>query len=133
MPTTVVTLTANRFPEIVARLPRAAREATAETALEIETHAKQSMAQEKSGRMYGSHRASAPGEAPAIDTGHLASSIQTAPEGRAAYVVYTNAEYAARLEFGGARIAPRPFLGPAASAAAAGFRERMADLERQLA
>lgn len=133
MPTVVATLTHNRFAEIAARLPREAREVAAETAHEIEADAKQRMAEPKSGRMYGAHRASAPGEAPAMDTGALASSIQVAPERGSTYVVFTNQEYAAHLEFGTVKMAPRPFFGPAASRALPGFVDAIGDLERRLA
>lgn len=65
---------------------------------------------------YKFHRASAPGEAPAIDTGYLANSYQMQMTTPMTGIVYTNAEYAAALEFGGARLAARPALGPAAEA-----------------
>lgn len=58
------------------------------------------------------HRASAPGEAPATDTGRLVGSIQANIEGKSAEVS-ANTEYAAYLEFGTRTIEPRPFLFPA--------------------
>lgn len=71
----------------------------------------------KSGRVYErpggrSHRASAPGEAPANDTGILANSIRAREEGRLTWRVSAGARYAAKLELGGERLAPRPFLAP---------------------
>lgn len=59
---------------------------------------------------YRYHRASAPGEAPAIDTGYLVNSLQTKMLGPTLGMVYTNARYAGRLEF---RLG-RAFLRPAA-------------------
>jgi len=129
---TAVTITSNRFPEIAAKLPKEAAKITDKTALRIEGTAKASMAEPKSGRIYGTHQASAPGEPPAIDTSALANSIQRGAGKGATHVVYTNQEYALSLEFGSPRIAPRPFLGPAASAEEAEFRRDMADLERRL-
>lgn len=82
------------------------------------------MAEAKSGHIYGSHQASAPGEAPAIDTGVLVNSIQTEIDGLTA-VVGTNQEYAPVLEFGGAKMAPRPFLASAFEAAAPEFEKKL--------
>jgi hypothetical protein len=64
------------------------------------------------------HQASAPGEAPATDTGMLAGSAYTKQLGQADYETGFTAEYAAHLEFGApkAAIAPRPFLRPAVEA-----------------
>lgn len=92
-----------------------------------------------SGRLYRrGHRASRPGEPPAIDTGTLRSSIMTTVEieptavvgkigpdvefigrelakrGRAgAATLQAGVEYGCYLEVGTARMAPRPFLRPA--------------------
>jgi len=72
-----------------------------------------------SGRVYrrGSkiHRASAPGEPPAVDTGRLRSSIthQVKAEGKKVIGrIGTNVEYARSLEFGTNKMAARPFLRP---------------------
>ncbi len=133
MARTVVTLTHNRFPEIARRLPVAAARVVAETVAAIETEIKTEMAAPKSGVWYGDHQASAPGEAPAIDTGMLVNSIQTEVKGTEG-VVFTNMEYAPYLEFGApmASIEPRPFFMPAAEAARPGFVRKLQDLESQL-
>ncbi len=75
----------------------------------------------KTGRVYPSklnprkmHQASAPGEAPATDTGTLVNSIQTRKRTTYEYWVTVGAEYGAGLEFGRVRVAPRPFMRPAA-------------------
>ncbi len=98
----------------------------------IQTRAKLSMSGAKHGRVYMKgvkgnieHQASAPGEAPAIDTGALVNSIQTEMLDRTTGMVFTNMEYAAVLEFGGARIAPRPYFTPAAEAERANFEAAM--------
>lgn len=54
------------------------------------------------------HQASAPGEAPATDTGRLASSVVTNDVGPMTVEVETDVEYGPWLEFGTQRIAPRP-------------------------
>jgi HK97 gp10 family phage protein len=57
------------------------------------------------------HQASAPGEAPATDTGTLASSIHAKVDSDGfGAEVEAAAEYAAALEFGTSTMAPRPFL-----------------------
>lgn len=62
-----------------------------------------------------SHRASAPGEPPAPDTGRLMGSIQVEPATAGTLVaqVFSAAEYARRLEFGDVRVKPRPAWRPA--------------------
>ncbi|HEV8035859.1 HK97 gp10 family phage protein [Yoonia sp.] len=62
------------------------------------------------------HTASAPGEAPATDTGRLASSVNFKREGAMSATVGSEIVYAAMLEFGTARIAPRPAWVPAVEA-----------------
>lgn len=73
------------------------------------------------GKVYGNHRASAPGEAPATDTGSLVSSIAVdtkAPNtvrkaSRAGAAVGSSLECADFLENGTSGIRPRPFMKPA--------------------
>lgn len=74
------------------------------------------------------HHASAPGEAPATDTGNLVNSIHVRKAGPFAYEVYSNSEYAAALEFGAPakHIAARPFLKPAIEAERPAFLADMA-------
>ena len=73
----------------------------------------------KSGRVYQkynprrTHTASAPGEAPASDTGNLVSQIMVRQETRDNVVVESNALYSSFLEFGTSKMLPRPFLFPA--------------------
>lgn len=75
----------------------------------------------KSGRVYArggvAHQASAPGEAPASDTGRLAGSIRTEYDrSRLAGKVVASTEYAPHLEYGTARMEPRPYMRPALAA-----------------
>lgn len=86
-------------------------------AFAIEAEMKQLMTGPKSGRQYrrGSriHTASAPGEAPAVDTGFLINSIQTTIKSDTEAVIEIPAEYAEGLEFGTSKVAARPFVRPA--------------------
>lgn len=61
------------------------------------------------------HQASAPGEAPANETGNLAGSIQTKHGENLSSEVTVGAASGAALEFGttDGKLAPRPFIGPA--------------------
>lgn len=65
------------------------------------------------GRVYGNHQASAPGEAPATDTGRLVNSTVYKREGRISASVGSDLAYAAMLEFGTSKIDPRPAWIPA--------------------
>ena len=71
------------------------------------------------------HTASAPGEAPATDTGRLASSVNYKREGAMSATVGSEIVYAAMLEFGTSRIDPRPAWVPAAEAMRPKFRQRL--------
>ncbi len=70
----------------------------------------------KTGKVYQhgnvSHQASAPGQAPATDTGMLVNSIGVRRGDQAAIVVVA-ARYGRDLEFGTSRMAARPYLRPA--------------------
>lgn len=59
------------------------------------------------------HQASAPGEAPAIDTSNLANSITVEATGPTEVTIHVGADYAADLEFGTVHMAARPFVLPA--------------------
>ena len=59
------------------------------------------------------HRASAPGQAPASDTGNLVSKITIRQDGKDKTNVESNADYSAFLEYGTSKMEPRPFMFPA--------------------
>lgn len=94
----------------------------AKTALAIEATAKKSMSQMGQGRWYtgrgkgrGDHRASAPGDPPATDTGRLRASIRTdlTEITRLSATIGTEVAYGRFLEYGTASMAARPWLRPA--------------------
>ncbi len=114
-------LTFNVIGRIGPAVRRRLARIVAQTALAVEGDARGAMAEAKHGRSYRRrggrlHVASAPGEAPAIDTGALAGSVQAGEAGPLAWEVAVGAEYGAILEFGSEHIEPRPFLGPAVEA-----------------
>ena len=59
------------------------------------------------------HRASAPGESPATDTGNLVRNIKAKNSTKNEVIVQSNAPYSQDLELGSGKILPRPFLFPA--------------------
>ena len=73
----------------------------------------------KSGVMYQmynprrEHRSSAPGQAPASDTGNLVSKIIVKQKTKNITNVESNADYSAFLEYGTSKMEPRPFMLPA--------------------
>jgi hypothetical protein len=88
-------------------------------ALQVEANAKAAIQTGgKSGRTYrrgrkGTHTASAPGEAPATDTGQIAGSIHAQREKAPSWRVAVTDPKGLLLEKGTRRILPRPFLLPA--------------------
>ena len=93
-------------------------------AQEIRKEAVRSIQQDpKTGRIYQmynpkrEHRASAPGESPATDTGNLVRNIKAINSTKNEVMVQSNAPYSQDLELGSGRILPRPFLFPASEKA----------------
>lgn len=104
-----------------------------DVALEVANRAKLSMKEPKSGRTYAyrrrvgsgvkfsgkskhafiTYKASAPGEPPAVRSGRLWGSVEAIKVADGVWHVGSNVDYAAKLELGGDRVAPRPFLKPA--------------------
>jgi len=97
---------------------RAIGAAVQASALEITTDIKKRVQRgPATGRTYTrgavSHQASAPGEAPATDSGGLASSINYSKKAPMTAEIESRLPYATYLEFGTSRIAPRPSWVPA--------------------
>lgn len=95
-------------------------DAVSVTALAVQGQAVKSIQRgEKSGVIYEkykprrTHQSSAPGQAPATDTGRLAGSITSAMISRRVAEVGTLLPYGIYLEYGTRIIAPRPWLSPA--------------------
>ena len=129
----------NRFPELAQRFPDVVRGIVRDTAEAVASYSREAMRQPKSGRVYKlskniSHQASAPGEAPAVDTSALINSIQVEMTGKTQATVSTNIEYAAALEFGTSdgHIAARPFFRPAVRRVKDRFIELLRGLEARL-
>lgn len=113
------------------------------SAKHVEAEAKKSITNgQKTGRVYKRrtvfHQASAPGEAPASDTGALVErgiASYLNKEGMYSFVVAGRGivKYAAMLEFGTRKMAARPFLFPALERSKDWIRERLAAAVRRAA
>lgn len=109
----------NKIPQLSALATQRAKSAVTKASRDIEAAAKLSMQGPKSGIVYSrrgtEHQASAPGEAPAIDTGQLAGSIGVEfSDNGLTGEIGPSAEHGFWLEFGTRNMAPRPFMTPAA-------------------
>jgi hypothetical protein len=78
------------------------------------------------------HRASAPGEAPATDTGTLVSSITFRMAEPLTAEIESRLDYATYLEFGTANMAPRPAWVPEVEARTPELRRRVEDAIRKV-
>jgi len=124
------TLVYNNLPALDRQSRRLAGQVVAKAAMDIEAHIKQSMEGPKHGYMYVKrsgviHVASAPGEAPAIDTGALHNATRAIPKGEMEWWVVMDTEYAMHLELGTRRMAARPSLGPSVEYVKPSFMQAM--------
>lgn len=109
-----------KIGDLIARLAVAQQRIEGRLAYEGEAMLKNAMQSEKSGRIYerggSTHQASAPGEAPATDTGAYLNSIAVNPRDDGHFSLSTSAAQAVDLEYGSTRVDPRPMWYPTADA-----------------
>lgn len=117
----------SNIPQLMSDVRARASSLVRDTALEIEVAAKTSMTEPKSGRIYGKHQASAPGQSPAIDEGDLVKSLATEVTDTSAVVGSTDKK-SVWLELGTSRIAPRPSLEPASEGVKDEFERGLKEL-----
>jgi HK97 gp10 family phage protein len=108
------------------------------TAMQVDGEIKRAIQRgPKSGRVYNrrgvTHQASAPGQAPATDTGSLVSSITFKQVNRLTAEVESRLDYAAFLEFGTQKMGARPAWVPAIEKARPDFARRVAEAIRRAA
>lgn len=112
-----VVLDVDKLHQLAAQIPGGAEAVVQKLAQDCEGHAKRQMEGERTGQIYlygkVEHQASAPGEAPAVDTGFLKNSIVAQKEGRLRWIVLVGAVYGIWLEYGTTHMAARPFMLPA--------------------
>ncbi len=89
-------------------------QALAVSVVEMDSYAKSKISGGgRSGRVYGRHQASAPGEFPKSETGQLVSSLLFRVGGDKLSAFFgTKLAYGRYLEFGTSRMAARPWLQP---------------------
>ena len=123
------------FAKITPEIEKAISDAVNATALEAVGEVKKMIQRgPKTGKVYKrgkgqnlsrEHQASAPGEAPATDTGRLVSSVYYEKTGPREATIGSRLAYAAFLEFGTQAIAPRPSWTPAAEKAQPKLKARV--------
>src|SRR5699024_5479947 len=82
---------------------------------------------------YKTHTASAPGDAPNIDTGRLVNSLTVTRSGALTAEVLANVEYAAWLELGTRNMAARPFMTPGVEQERPKYERGLRELTRRAA
>ncbi len=100
-----------------------AKSAVTRSTMLVEKTAQESIKNQGTGKLYQKynprveHRASAPNQPPATDTGFLGQNItmnvKTQPNGSVVGQVISAAPYSKALEFGTVNMQPRPFMQPA--------------------
>lgn len=98
----------DRTPELFQKLQAAVGRFIRKGIGYLEGEIKSSMAEPKSGRRYGDHIASAPGESPAVKSSNLINSITPFFPSTLEGILGTPVEYGAYLETGTDRMAARP-------------------------
>ena len=88
----------NKIPELFQKLEAAVSRFVQTTAEEMAGAARAALTGPKSGRMYGRHRASAPGESPASRSGRYLAGIQVIQAGSLEAKVGASVPYAPILE-----------------------------------
>jgi hypothetical protein len=90
----------NHIPELFQKLEAAVSRFVQTSAADIAEAARIAMGGPRSGRLYGSHRASAPGEPPASRSGKYLSSIEVLEGASLEAKVAVGVSYAPILEYG---------------------------------
>lgn len=130
-------IVSDHFHSYPSQLYTIAQQVVTAVAGQIAEQASSSMQGVGSGKIYGNHRASSPGDPPAIDTGLLFGSIKSATimsggiDYTATAIAYTDVEYAQHLEYGTVHMEARPFMVPAAEKVRPSFEKAMRSAVRR--
>lgn len=124
----------SNIPEVVGRMRAGAARVARKTASAIAADVRTSMGGSKHGRQYErrgkTHTASAPGEAPAIETtqGGYAQTVHSQKVNDTTFAAGTSDPRGPALELGGGRVAARPHFGPAFERAADTFGDDLKEV-----
>lgn len=106
-------ITLSELPQLVMNQVKAELPSRAERAVNVLINAKNEVLEgQRSGKWYGSHQASAAGEAPANWHGDLRKSFHRIEDDAYIVGIYNPYPYANYLEEGTKKMAPRPFRQP---------------------
>jgi len=128
----------NNISQVIALLEKEIKDIIHDEPYLIKNDIESAMNKPHSGRIYVrrsiQHQASAPGEAPAIDTSGYIGSIQVAQSTALQSSVQSNAEQSLALEFGRPErnLKPRPAWVPAAKRSVKRINTRLAKLKGQV-
>ncbi len=106
--TTIKITVQDKTPELFQKLQAGVERFVQKGAAYVKGQLQASMAEPKSGRLYGRHRASAPGQSPAVDSSNLTGSIAVIMQNSLEAKIGTPVEYALWLETGTSRMRARP-------------------------
>ena len=120
----------SQIPDVIKQLKQNAARLSLRTAYEGQADIWEDMGKGKSGRVYGSHQASAPGESPAIDTFAYGQSIKVISDSDGFATIGTDSELGPWLEYGTSKMAPRPHFAPAFAKMAESFKKGLDELMR---
>ena len=135
-----ISMSYNHLARLARDLPIETDKIVQETADALKAEMVERMQEPKSGRTYirkgqGVHVASAPKQAPAVDSG-LLSGMEVEKIGTAKARITINTEYAVALEYGARRkhdyLRPRPFARPAKAKIFPIMIKMLKDLERRV-
>jgi hypothetical protein len=126
----VIKMVYNNFPRVKVAAKVGARKIVSDYSDKIHRNIVVQMLAPKHGRMYWGksgrkYRASAPGEAPAIDTGSYWRSIRERWVATYTRAIYTNDDRAMWFYHGTSKMAPRPHFRPAVNRYEYGFTQDM--------
>jgi hypothetical protein len=128
----------NHIPDVMKIITQEISDAVQAIPALIENDIKANMNKPHTGRIYKrrtiTHQASAPREAPAIDTGTLVNSFQKKTTDAMHAEIYSNMEYSLALELGRPEhnLEPRPYMVPAAQVAHKQITRRMKQLKARI-
>jgi hypothetical protein len=123
-----LTIVYDKSPALAAHLEPLANTIVTKTVFDLEAFMKNEISQPGHGRMYGGHRASAPGDPPATWLGDLLNGIRGEMVDRLHGFVAVHSEHGDELEYGTIHMKPRPYFHPAIEAVRPAYEQALKHL-----